>query len=201
MSSNEAPPVERASVQLKCDECDCEEFFDDPDTGDVTCRHCGKVAQEKTISNEAEYRVFSEDSSSKSRIHYTISKYGMSNEDVQFFTQGIRDIEEIMCKLLQGCGRNLPVENQAKAMYLEAFKLQLAQKEGRTKMSKTKELRQRYARRKQFVVSALYWALLKNGVKTWSIEDISNQLEGADVSTYSVRKCLKDLKLYNYDNN
>eukprot|EP01120_Amphizonella_sp_Union-15-10_P017135 TRINITY_DN9433_c0_g1_i2.p1 TRINITY_DN9433_c0_g1~~TRINITY_DN9433_c0_g1_i2.p1 ORF type:complete len:102 (-),score=16.93 TRINITY_DN9433_c0_g1_i2:9-314(-) len=100
-----------------------------------------------------------------------------------------------MCKLLEGCGRNLPVENQAKALYLQAFKLQLAQKEGRARMNKVNEKRQRYARRKQFVVAALWWALKKNSIKKWSIDDISGQLEGHDVSVFSVKKCLSELNV------
>jgi hypothetical protein len=119
------------------------------------------------------------------------------HEDVQFFYHGIRDIEEVMMKLLQGCGRNYPVELKAKRLYQNAYELQLAQKEGKVRMNKNKKKRERFARRKQFVVACVWWALLQHGYNDkWTIEEISNQLEGIDVSKYSVKKCLRDLKLY-----
>ena len=53
--------------------------------------------------------------------------------------------------------------------------------------------RQKFSRRKQFVISCLYLALKEQNIKSWSIEELSEQLDGIQVSKFSVRNCLKDL--------
>lgn len=42
----------------------------DERSGDQICSECGFVSQERTISLEAEYRVFADDSASQSKVHY-----------------------------------------------------------------------------------------------------------------------------------
>jgi len=182
----------------------------DSKRGEVFCKDCGRVVSSRIISDEAEYRIFAEDSSSKSRSRvgsaYSLdlgprlstrsSKY--DKDDLEFLYLGLRDIETVMFYLLDGCGRNLPVESRAKSLFNKAFMIQLEQKEGKRTFSKKKNVRERFARRKQFVVAVVYYSLMKTGITKWSIKDISDQLEGRDVNKKSVKKCLSELELNDY---
>lgn len=57
--------------------------------------------------------------------------------------------------------------------------------------------RQRFSRRKQFVVTSLCVALTENVKqdhnKIWTPSEVSNLLEGPEISDNSVKRCLKDL--------
>jgi len=196
-------------------ECLSNNLGTDSRRGEIFCKDCGRVVSSRIISDEAEYRIFSEDSSTKSRsrvgaaynmdigprLTTKTSKY--DKDDLEFLYLGLRDIETVMFYLLDGCGRNLPVESRSKSLFNKAFKMQLEQKEGKREFKKQgkkekKNNRQRYARRKQFVVSVVYYSLMKSGVQKWTIKDISDQLEGRDVNIKSVRKCLSELELTDY---
>jgi hypothetical protein len=75
---------------------------------------------ERVISEEAEYRVFSE-GNSKNRIHYGAAYYNWlplrtnttsrnSKDDNEFLWNGFSNIEEVMWKLQHGYAINKPVE-------------------------------------------------------------------------------------------
>jgi len=196
--------------RCKNTECLSTNLGTDIKRGEVFCRDCGRVVSSKIISDEAEYRMFAEDSGSKNksrvgaaynldlgpRLSTRLTKY--DKDDLEFLYLGLRDIETVMFYLLDGCGRNLPVENRSKSLFNKAFLFQLEQKEGKRKFTKKKNVRERFARRKQFVVAVVYYSLLKNGITKWSIKDISDQLEGRDVNKNSVKKCLNELELTDY---
>lgn len=126
----------------------------------------------------------------------------------------MKNIEEIFFKLTKGDSVSKPVQDRAKELFQKAFRMQLAQKKGTVPMKRAtgveavKLKRQKFSRRKQFVVTCLYQALKEQGITTWSIErtkavrphftniasvDLSDQMEGIQVSKYSVKNCLKDL--------
>jgi len=56
--------------------------------------------------------------------------------------------------------------------------------------------RRKYSRRKQFVVACVWWAMKENQITSWDIEDISELIDGKEVSKYSVKHCLRDLNLW-----
>jgi hypothetical protein len=95
-------------------------FFLDRKTGDLVCQMCGHVSMERVISEEAEYRVFSE-GNSKNRIHYGAAHYNWlpfrtnttsrsDRDSHEFLWNGFRNIEEVLMKLQRGYATNKPVE-------------------------------------------------------------------------------------------
>ena len=54
-------------VVMKCQRCGEDDFVEDERSGDTICRECGVVFQEKRMSEEAEYRLFRDDTSSHKR--------------------------------------------------------------------------------------------------------------------------------------
>jgi len=196
----------------QCKECGSTSFVEDERSGDQICSECGFVSQERTISLEAEYRVFADDSASQSKVHYgqlynPFMEYSLTEnsrlerDEKEFLWDGMKNIEEIFFKLTKGDSVSKPVQDRAKELFQKAFRMQLAQKKGTVPMKRAtgveavKLKRQKFSRRKQFVVTCLYQALKEQGITTWSIEHLSDQMEGIQVSKYSVKNCLKDLQL------
>eukprot|EP01129_Flabellula_baltica_P013765 TRINITY_DN645_c0_g1_i1.p1 TRINITY_DN645_c0_g1~~TRINITY_DN645_c0_g1_i1.p1 ORF type:complete len:214 (-),score=27.74 TRINITY_DN645_c0_g1_i1:48-653(-) len=195
--------------QARCSntECNSSRLVLDEAKGDIICRDCGRICSDKLISDDAEWRTFADDSSSQNRSRvgaaYSIdigprltsktSKY--DRDDLEFLYMGLRDIETLLFAVLDGCGRNLPVENRAKSLFNQAFLIQKEQKEGKREFKGSKA-RERYARRKQYVVAVVYYSLVKNGIDTWKVNELSDQLPGRDVTSESVKKCLQSLDCY-----
>jgi hypothetical protein len=123
----------------------------------------------------------------------------------------------VFYKLTKGDSVNRPVQERAKELFQQAFRMQMAQKKGTVPMKRASGVeavrfknRQKFSRRKQFVISCLYQALKEHNINTWGIEgriliidlvsnlllELSEQLDGIQVSKYSVRNCLKDLQIY-----
>jgi hypothetical protein len=159
---------------------------------------------ERVISEEAEYRVFSE-GNSKNRIHYgaayeswlplrTNTTCRSDRDENEFLWNGFRNIEEVMLKLQHGYGSNKPVENRAKFLFYNMYKRQVEEKSGTKVMKRTNKKREKFARRKQFVVACILEALKQQDIRKWTVQDISNMFDGADVSDASVKKCLKEMK-------
>jgi len=197
-----------------CSNCrESTEFITDERSGDTICSTCGGVSQERLVSQEAEYRVFADDSASKSKVHYgnaynPFMEYSLTEstklerDEKEFLWDGLRNIEEIFFKLTRGDSHNRPVQERAKELFQKAFYMQLAQKKGTVPMKRTNGVeavkfknRQKFSRRKQFVITCLYQALKEHGIHTWDIDELSAQLDGIHVSKYSVRHCLKDLDM------
>jgi hypothetical protein len=119
-----------------------------------------------------------------------------------------------------------PVECRAQELFQKAFHLQLEQKKGtvpmkRTNARKTTVNRQKFSKRKQFVVATIYQALKENGVSAWRVEgvfhhglndancgtytcdfrclclkDLNCLMDGISVSNHSVKTCLRELQIY-----
>eukprot|EP01114_Cavostelium_apophysatum_P021096 TRINITY_DN725_c0_g1_i1.p1 TRINITY_DN725_c0_g1~~TRINITY_DN725_c0_g1_i1.p1 ORF type:complete len:302 (+),score=54.57 TRINITY_DN725_c0_g1_i1:118-906(+) len=200
------------SGAFQCPSCgQYAELVEDHKAGDQICSNCGAIAQERLISNDAEWRVFSEDPNSfnKARagpaynplMEYSLTERSrLERDEREFLWDGLRNIEEIFYRLSNGDSSNAPAQQRAKELFQQAFHMQVEQKQGKVPMKrsgdkKSKKNRQKFSRRKQFVISALYQALKECGINTWDIQDLSEQLDGIQVSKYSVRNCLKDLKL------
>lgn len=192
----------------------CNEYaslVEDHKAGDQICGNCGAIAQERLISQDAEWRVFSEDPNSYNKARagpaynplaeYSLTeKTRLERDEKEFLWDGLRNIEDIFYRLSNGDSSNAPAQQRAKELFQQAFRMQVEQKQGtvpmkRTGDKKSSKNRQKFSRRKQFVISALYQALKECGIETWDIQDLSDQLDGINVSKYSVRNCLKDLKL------
>lgn len=214
MLNNDNMVEYQATGNYFCSNCNSySELVEDHRAGDQVCNQCGAIAQERLIAQDAEYRVFSEDSASYSKVHYgaaynTTMEYSLTEksrlerDEKEFLWDGIKNIEEIFYRLSKGDSSNAPAQQRAKELFQQAFHLQVEQKKGTVAMKrsggsdkKSKKNRQKFSRRKQFVISALFQALKENGINTWNIQDLSEQLDGIQVSKYSVRNCLKDLKL------
>jgi len=172
-------------------------MVEDHSSGDVICSKCGLVQVERSISTEAEYRLFSDDSGSASKVrvgasynpffeHKLTSNSKWERDEKEFLWDGFKNIEELLERLLQDT-KNTSVQCRAKELFQKAFKLQLEQKAGKK--------RQRFAKRKQYVVACLFWAFQEHGIHTWSFDDFNRLLDGIHVSRNSLKKCLKELGL------
>lgn len=197
-------------VVQTCTNCGSTDFAEDHRSGDMICSACGIVC-ERVISTEAEYRLFSEDSSSYSKIRvgaaynplmeYSLTeKSRLERDEKEFLWEGLRNIDEIFFKLYKGDSINTAAQYRARELFQKAFHLQVEQKKGAVPMKrssgeKRSKIRQKFSRRKQFVVSCIAHALKESNISTWSTQDLSDQLEGIQVSKYSVKNCLKDLKV------
>jgi len=201
-----------ATGAFQCPSCNqYAELVEDHKQGDQICSNCGAIAQERLIAQDAEWRVFSEDPNSfnKARagpaynplMEYSLTERSrLERDEKEFLWDGLRNIEEIFYRLSNGDSSNAPAQQRAKELFQQAFHLQVEQKQGKVPMKrsgdkKSKKNRQKFSRRKQFVISVLYQALKECGINTWKIEDLSDQLDGIQVSKYSVKNCLRDLKL------
>jgi len=174
----------------------------DSHSGSIICSSCGTVNEERVISQEAEYRVFADDSASQKKVHYTaynpFMEYSLTEssnlerDDKKFLWEGFKNIEEIIYRLTNGDSTNKPVQERAKELYQKAFYEQVRQKKGEIAMSKTKNQRKKHSKRKQLVVSFVLKALEENGIKKWTLDEISSQLDGIKVSQNSVKTCLSE---------
>tara|TARA_R110002050_G_scaffold30453_1_gene77965 strand:- start:475 stop:1275 length:801 start_codon:yes stop_codon:yes gene_type:complete len=178
--------------------------------GDRVCIKCGEVAEEKMISEEAEYRLFNEDSESqkKVRVGQAMSIYMLHDQttwssklapdDRDFLYTGWRNIDRIINSLFVD-SQPAVVRSRAKELFQEAFLLQVHQKEGKKAFNKPKAkaaVRQKFARRKPFVVASVFVALKEHGLDhLFEIRTISEKLDGADVSRHTLKKCMRELGL------
>jgi len=194
--------------RTSCPSCGSTEFVQA--NGDAVCEGCGLV-QQRIVSEDAEYRVFSEDSASKNKVRvgaaynplmeYSLTERSrLERDEKEFLWDGLKNIEETFYRLLKGDSSNKPVQERAKELFSKAFRMQVAQKQGSVPMkrsggdAKLKNLnRQKFSRRKQFVVACLLKSLEEHNIQTWSIDELNAQLPGIEVSDYSVNNCLKDL--------
>eukprot|EP01118_Nematostelium_gracile_P018177 TRINITY_DN7_c0_g1_i2.p1 TRINITY_DN7_c0_g1~~TRINITY_DN7_c0_g1_i2.p1 ORF type:complete len:197 (+),score=44.82 TRINITY_DN7_c0_g1_i2:188-778(+) len=178
--------------------------------GYSVCANCGSVLPERIIDFGAENRVFSEDPDSfkKGRTgdvynifmeHSLTEKSKLERDEKEFFYDGMKNISDVFSRLYRGDTSNRPVQDRAKELFQQAFHIQVKQKEGAVPMKRSGKKSQKdsnrlkFSRRKQFVVTAIYRALQEQGISTFSITDISDKLDGINVSEYSVNHCLKDL--------
>lgn len=207
----------------QCVHCGSTRIIEDNRSGESTCKDCGMICIDRLVSTEAPYRVFKDDAESMNKIHhgelynpfleYQLTEVTkLQRDEKEFLWDGQRNIDDILYRLFSG-EMNYAVKERAKELFQLSFRLQTAQKKGLKPMNKSSAeskdgKRQRYSRRKQFVVACIYQALKENGIpvslsstskekengiKRWTIKDISDCLDGIDVSEYSVRHCLKDL--------
>jgi len=186
-----------------CEGCLSTDLVEDRASGDTVCVNCGIVYSEKYIAPENS----GNGSSYNSFNYYSLTqKSKLEREELEFIWDGEKNIEESLYHLFQG-EHNAIVEQRAKELFQRSFKIQLEQKEGLKPMNskqitKSPEMfdvkdkkRQRFSRRKQFVVSCVWFALTEQGITTWSIQDLSEIINGMDVSAHSVNNCLRDLEV------
>lgn len=199
---------------MKCHRCGGCDFVEDGRSGDTICGECGVVFQEKRMSEETEYRLFRDDTSSQKRqrvgpsynpyITSTISNTVMSSTrsscgfrqrhytDENFLELAYKDIDETFMKLYNGQMSNMEARNNARYMFSLVYRAQKAKKDA--------GVRKKFSMRKQFVVACVFRALfVQNDNMTrgmnpqpglaWSLREISNMTPGIDVSTDSVKRC------------
>jgi len=201
-----------ATGNFFCQNCNqYSQLVEDHRSGDLICSNCGSIGQEKLIGTDAEYRVFSEDSNSYNKIHYSgaynpFQEYSLTErsklerDEKEFLWDGLRNINDVLYKLYQGDTINKRVSERAKELFQQAFHLQVEQKKGTVSMKRSGGIkdksknRQKFSRRKQFVVTCLSRALDEANISRWKIEDLSNQMDGINVSKYSVDNCMNDLQ-------
>lgn len=205
-------------MERSCTQCGSSLFEEDHHSGDWICTQCGTVSADRLISDEAEYRIFTDDSESQSKVRvgaaynplmeYSLTeKSRLERDEKEFLWDGLKNIDEIFFRIYKGDSVNTEAQYRAKELFQKIFRLQVQQKKGAVPMKRSGEKRsknrQKFSRRKQFVVSCIYQALkehkiaLRNGKERIQVEDIpaylSDLLEGIQVSKYSVRHCLDDL--------
>ena len=206
-------------TSLNCARCEAyDDFVNDERTGDVVCRQCGVVSR-RLFSEQTEYRVFNDDSSSwkRKRIGPSYNVFHMASspftpsvslphthpkyDPYDFLREATADIREVFAKLFCGDCTNRPAMSRAIYLFTLAFNHQIAEK------TTTDRRRLKFSRRKQFVVSCIWRALIeqhkrataKDNVKEamlWTLNDINNKIPGNDVSVTSVQHCLTDLDRY-----
>ena len=208
-----------------CSECGGDDFITDNDSGDLICRLDGAVVCSSMINEEqTEYRLFQNDSQSwqKKRLGPSYNIYNPATNspfvkqevplsqkssfhyNPQLFLQdAIKDIHEVFSKLYLGGCTNKSACQRAVYLFTLVYQHQLKQKSIRHKEHR----RVKFSRRKQFVVMCIYRALwnqhesdTKHDKKPlplmWNPRDISNLLQGIDVSMSSIQRCLKDVDVY-----
>jgi len=205
-------------MERSCSQCGSNLFEEDHHSGDWICTQCGTVSADRLISDEAEYRIFSDDSESQSKVRvgaaynplmeYSLTeKSRLERDEKEFLWDGLKNIDEIFFRIYRGDSVNTEAQYRAKELFQKIFRLQVQQKKGAVPMKRSGEKRsknrQKFSRRKQFVVSCIYQALkehtivLRTGNGPIRSEDtpayLSDLLEGIQVSKYSVRHCLEDL--------
>jgi len=129
-------------TEERCPECWNTSEVEDSRSGDVICCGCGFVKESKSVSPEAEYRVFQDDdgdSQSKIRVgpsynpylphNFLGSKRKWERDEKEFLWEGLKNIDEALSQLLADCG-NKPVEARAKELFQKAFHWQFLQKQG-----------------------------------------------------------------------
>lgn len=203
-------PTEKCSV---CKEAST--FVEDNHTGDRICSSCGAIQQERIISEEAEYRIFSDDSESKNKIRvgaaynplqeYSLTqKSTLHREDKEFLWEGLKNVDDTIFRLCNGDTTNKAVAERAKELFQKAFYRQMEQKKGNLVMKKASGpkttngggIRKKFSKRKQYVVSCIYQALTEEGLSAWNIATLSNLVEGEmNVSQSSVDTCLEEIGL------
>jgi len=190
-----------------CTECGGTNLVEDYKQGDMTCSDCGAINSERLVSMEAEYRVMNEDSGSQSKIrvgkaynilqeHTLTEKTKLERDEKEFLWDGMKDIDEVLVRMYNGEISNLPVKLRAEELFQDAFRVQVQQKKGLLDMkrnnSKKKNPRQRFSKRKQYVVACLSEALKENRIDAFKDEDITARL-GVSISKNSIKTCIKEL--------
>jgi len=211
--TQQAYEEQQSQRQILACECGSTDFIEDNRSGDTICGQCGAVQPERIVDVTAEYRIFSDDSASYDKVragpaynifmeHNLTEKSKLERDEKEFLWDGLKNVSDVLSRLYRGDTSNRPVADRAKELFQRAFHIQVDQKKGAVPMKRTgtkkaqKEAnRQKFSRRKQFVITCLYQALKEYGINTWSIADLSDQLDGINVSKYSVDHCLKDLDL------
>ncbi len=204
--------------QRKCRVCDKNDFVEDDRTGDLICTNDGVVALSRRMCDTMpEYRVFQDDPASRMRVRVgpmthmsqvhvlrttsTKRLRAMRREDdaMMFLDEATRDINEIFTKLYRGGSNNGAARNRAHHLFQLVYKHQLKEKEANK--------RHKFSRRKQFVITSVYYALWKQHEEEtehekpppslpWTTKQLSDLVQGIDVSYDSVKRCLNELNGY-----
>lgn len=102
-------------------------------------------------------------------------------QEKEFLWDGLRNIDDVLYKLYQGDTINKRVSERAKELFQQAFHIQVEQKKGNVSMKRSggkdkSKNRQKFSRRKQFVVTCLSKALEEANIGRWKIEGMWNLL-------------------------
>ena len=196
-------------MQCVCGKSDS--FVYDYRGGDQVCVSCGAVKNERMICEEAEYRLFNDDSSSQNKVRagpatstfmmddQSTSHNRLDTDERKFLYDGWRNIDQVINRMFPD-SQPAVVRSRAKELYQKAFLYQRDQKRGDKEFKKDEEdnnqLRQRYSKRKTYVVTSLYVALKENEIDLRDIlAQLNSALEGAEVSMDSIKTCLTELGL------
>jgi hypothetical protein len=99
-------------------------------------------------------------------------------KEKEFLWEGLKNIDDVLYKLYNGVSVNKRVSERAKELFQKAFHFQVQQKKGTIEMKRsggkntTTKNRQKFSRRKQFVITALSEAMKEAGITRWPIEGI-----------------------------
>ncbi|MDH3325065.1 MAG: hypothetical protein OEL89_05485 [Candidatus Peregrinibacteria bacterium] len=168
-----------------------------------SCSDCGLVIEERMVDEGAEYRCFSGDqgdvtrSEKRKRVRRSynpLNEHSLLDNDpeMKFFEDGKKCLDNAIDEFYHGNGE--PVKRLAFPIYQQLYRaMKLQKKEG---------IRQKYSRRKQMIVAAIYKALIDYENNHTYIkrlvpiqpEQISHHVEGELIVTMSlVKKVLEDL--------
>jgi len=118
------------SNENQCTNPDCPNPYEsivDSRSGELICQGCGSVLEERIISEEAEYRVFQDDSESKKKVRvgdaynpyldYSLTdKNNLERDEREFLWDGLSNIDESMFRLFQG-GTITKIKERAKELF------------------------------------------------------------------------------------
>jgi len=163
-----------------CNSCGQDsDLVEDHKAGDQICGSCGAVAQERLIAQDAEYRVFSEDSASYSKIRigntynplmeYSLTeKSRLERDEKEFLWDGIKNIEDIFYRLSKGDSNNTPAQQRAKELFEQAFHLQVEQKKGSVPMKRSGDKKSSKKQTKVFAKKAIRcFCFISSFTRTW----------------------------------
>lgn len=105
----------------------------------------------------------------------------------------MKNIDEVVDRLYRGDSSNEPVKNRAKELFQQAFHIQQKQKEGVVAMKRSgkkqaeKLNRQKFSKRKQYVVAALYRSFQEHQIHCWTIPGKPSLAMGHGASDARIR--------------
>ncbi len=111
---------------------------------------------------------------------------------------GLKNVDDVVHRLYDGDSSGSLIQDRAKELFQKAFRLQAKEKEngfyGEVKKSKSGK-RQKFSKRKQFVVTSILQALDELKIRKWDLKDLNALLDGIEVSENSLATARSDLGL------
>jgi transcription initiation factor TFIIIB Brf1 subunit/transcription initiation factor TFIIB len=196
-----------------CSNCSGASFIEDTSHGDCVCTTCGVVA-ERLYDDAPIKRVFADDSAADKETKQQHSGFnaatenslrsanGRLDQEEQFLYDGFASIDASMKRLFPDV-QPASARTRAHQLYKVAFDMQVAQKKGRATHLKGRGManwkRQKFARRKSFVIAAIAAGLRREGIGHIRLPDLNGTVEGKDVSLHSLQRCFRELEVHDVD--